>query len=110
MRNIAVHTPNQYVFIKPSSQDSGIYAEEEMEGYEVLEVRNDSKEAVSSRYNRTEAHANSERLAAHTGPALVQAWGGGEVDMVPICNQEVITIGTHLQRKKLVFSNKVSLD
>lgn len=62
MRNIAVHTPNQYVFIKPSSQDSGIYAEEEMEGYEVLEVRNDSKETVSSRYSMTDAHVNSQRM------------------------------------------------
>lgn len=100
MRNIAVHTPNQYVFIKPSSQDSGIYAEEEMEGYEVLEVRNDSKETVSSRYNRTEAHTNSERLAAHTGPALVQAWGEEEkwtwflsvtkklLQLVPTCREK----------------------
>jgi hypothetical protein len=42
-------------------------------GREIVGARGDAKETVSSGYNRSETHINSKTMAAHTGPAQVQA-------------------------------------
>lgn len=83
---------NSIFFIKASSQGS-----------------DDSNKTVSSRHNRTDAHMNSQRLAAGTGPTLDQAWGR-KVNMVSICNQEVIYNWYPFVEEKLVFFNRVSLE
>lgn len=53
-----------------------IYAEEEVERSQEPEVIDDFKDTVSSGHNRTNAHLNSEAVAAHTEPTQVQAQPG----------------------------------
>lgn len=49
-----------------SPQGTLIYAEEEVERSQESEVIDDFKDTVSSRHNRSNAHLNSEAVAAHT--------------------------------------------
>lgn len=64
VRDFEVLSPKWDVFIKPLPQDSGTYAEEDVERLLETEVVDDSKETVSSRHNRTDAYTNPRRLAA----------------------------------------------
>jgi hypothetical protein len=56
-----------------SSSNPSKLKEEEVERLWELEVMDESKETPSFRYDRTDAHMNSDAVAAHTRPAQVQA-------------------------------------
>lgn len=59
-----VLVPKWDVFIIAFPQGSGIYAEDDAERSQKLEVIYDSKEIAFSRPSRTEAHMDSEPVAA----------------------------------------------
>lgn len=63
VREAEVLRPKWSIFIKPLP--SGILVEEEVERLQEPEVVDYSKEAVSSRYNGTETHMNSETDRTH---------------------------------------------
>ena len=70
-------SPKWDVCIKSLPQGSGTYAEEEVERLLEAEVVDDSKETVSSRHNRTNAHTNAQRLeASQVKAAQGPSWEG----------------------------------
>ena len=73
----------------------------------------ESKETPSFRYDRTDAHMNSDAVAAHTRPAQVQArWGSSTERGIGhgrlLLTKKLSATDTDLQRK-IVFSNEVPL-
>ena len=75
----------------------------------------DTKQAVSSRLNRTDAHVNSQRLWQDARglhrfkPDGVPVLRGKSGHELPSLTKKLSTISICLQRKKLVLFNSVSL-
>lgn len=99
-RDFEVLSPKWDVFIKPLPQGSGTYAEEDMERLLEAEVVDDSKEIVSSRHNRTDAHTNPQRLEvsqvkAAQGPSLRRGSG----HRVPSLTKKLCAVDTCWERE-----------
>lgn len=90
-------------------QGSIQFAEEEVERLQEPKVMDDSKEILSSRHNRTDAHKNSQRLWKHNQvscrfePDRSPSLRGGSGHGLPPSNKKTSKTNTELKGKFRVF-------